>query len=222
MEYKAALEKVSRRAQRDLVQLFESLNLDNPLGSRNMLTQSIPGLVNRYGDATAQVAREWYDELRAIEGVPGGYRAALGEGISKEFIEARVKYGASHLFTDNPGGMLPFLEGAVQKYVLDYGRNTITRNVRRDPRAAGWMRVTSADPCKFCIMLAGRGGVYRRTTVAFAAHDDCNCAAMPSWNPNAKEVDVELYKVSERRASMSDAERDLQNERIRQYINQMG
>lgn len=221
-QYKYATERLARHAARDLNRIYARLDLNHPLGAVNALTEEIPKLVRRYGDAVASIAREWYDEMRLIDGVPGGYRSALGQGISKEFIERRLKYAAGHLFTDDPLAMLPLVEGFVNRYILDYGRETIRRNVRRDPRAVGWMRVTSVDACDFCQMLSGRGGVYKDTTVTFASHDDCNCSAMPSWDPNAEEVPVELYEMSQRRYEMSDAERGLQNERIRAYIEQMG
>jgi len=54
-------------------------------------------------------------------------------------------------------------------------------------------------------MLAGRGGVYRRETVHFAAHgNDCRCAAVPSWDPDAPEVDVRAYVASERMTKLRD------------------
>lgn len=72
----------------------------------------------------------------------------------------------------------------------DAGREQIRRIVERDQLALGWMRVTDADPCAFCAMLASRGPVYKtRETALFRQdpvrgnidryHASCACQAVP-------------------------------------------
>ena len=84
--------------------------------------------------------------------------------------------------------------------------------------AVGWHRETRPGACDFCRMLAGRGGVYKESTVRFAAHDDCGCVAVPSWDANAPEVDVMAYVASERTSRMSPAQRERHNQRVRDWI----
>src|SRR5690606_39363030 len=49
-----------------------------------------------------------------------------------------------------------------------------------DTEAIGWSRNANYDACKFCLMLAGRGALYRkRETTQFAAHTDCQCTYVP-------------------------------------------
>lgn len=69
-------------------------------------------------------------------------------------------------------------------------------------------------------MLAGRGAVYKEATVHFASHGDCNCAAVPSWDQNAPEVDVSLYKASQRTSTMTPAQRESHNALIQRAIDQ--
>ena len=219
------------RADRDLQSLFRSLNLGNPKRSRDVLLREVPQLTSVYGEQTAVLAADWYDELRYIEGVPGRYRARMADPFPEAFVQKRIRFGAGHLFTDTPSQMLPFLLDAVQEYVLQPGRDTIQRASINDPEAAGWQRVTSPGACDFCQMLAGRGGVYKRSTATFAAHGNCNCSAAPSWDKSAKEVPVEAYVASERmdklreRASAGDAKAqellDEHRARVRTHIAQM-
>lgn len=189
-------------ASSDVESLFRSLDLGNPKRSRDVLLREVPQLTSVYGEQSSVLAADWYDELRYLERVPGRYRATMADSVPEAFVKKRIRYGAGHLFTDTPGAMLPFLLDAMQEYVLQPGRDTIQRSSIRDPQASGWARVTSAGACDFCQLLAGRGGVYRRGTASFAAHGNCNCGAVPSWDPNAKEVPASAYMASERLDSL--------------------
>src|SRR5699024_7951881 len=88
----------------------------------------------------------------------------------------------------------------LQKLLSGQANDTILANVRADPEARAWMRVTSPGACDFCIVLAGRGGVDTEEAVRFASHTDCACGAVPSWDPNAEQVDVFQYDLSKPRA----------------------
>lgn len=186
---------------RDLNAFWSSLNLGNPERARNALLEYIPLLVARFGENAAAVAADWYDEARAAEAVPGRFRATMADSPYLDASEPLVRRAAGALFTDNPSEALAALSSKVPKYVLAASRATITTSADRDPRASGWQRVASGGACDFCRMLAGRGAVYKESSVHFASHGDCNCAAVPSWDPNAPEVDVGLYAASRRKTS---------------------
>lgn len=78
------------------------------------------------------------------------------------------------------------------------GRQTIFENSREDRVALGWIRVTKANPCYFCALLASRGLQYRPFSEdSFAnsdsrfsgdgnakVHDDCGCSLKPTWHTN--------------------------------------
>lgn len=67
------------------------------------------------------------------------------------------------------------------RHVLNGGRRTSVELATADPATRGWVRVTGADPCSFCVMLASRGVDYRpyRTEAgaSFEAHPHCQCTA---------------------------------------------
>lgn len=197
-----AQRELAVRSQRELRRFWAALDLERPERVRDELLSFVPALTAAYGAAGAVVAADWYDEVRAAEGVPGRFRAVMAEPFPDEFVQARVRYGARHLFTEAPGRALPFLTGAVQEYVIQPARDTISRSSMADPRASGWHRQAQADACSFCRMLVGRGGVYRRESAAFAAHAHCNCVAVPSWDPDAPEVPVVTYTASERNGAL--------------------
>jgi len=218
--FRAQSKGLVARAWEDLEQFWLSLDLRKPERARDALLAFMPVLTDTYGNVAATVAADWYEEQRALAGVRGRASVDLAETVPVEQVQARTRFGASHLFTDDPTGMLPFLEGIASKYVMQPARDTVTKTVVRDPAASGWHRETrGAASCKFCRGLAGRGGVYKRPTAVVAAHDNCGCVAVPSWDANAPEVPVEAYKASQRTSSMTPAQKERHNAAIREWLN---
>lgn len=196
--YRLASIELGDLLERDLTDLWRSLDLSQPEAVRDELLRTVPALTTQYGVASASLAADWYDGLRVTEGVSGRFASTMAAPAPIGAVEGSVRYAASHLFTDTPDGTLILLGGAVRRHALQAGRDTIRRAAAADPESVGWQRVVRSGACGFCRLLAGRGGVYKRGTVAFAAHDNCTCAAVPSWDPDAPEVPVEAYQASER------------------------
>lgn len=87
---------------------------------------------------------------------------------------------------------------AVVRHAQAGGRQTIHDNSERDRVALGYVRVTRANPCAFCAMLASRGLRYRafkegsfdlsdsRFTGDGDAkvHDNCGCSLKPVYSEN--------------------------------------
>lgn len=182
----------------DLNGFWGSLNLSRPEAARDALLDFLPALVTKYGDAAATVAADWYSDVRNAAGVRGPFVPLLAEAVDSDRVASTVRFAAQHLFTDDPSQTLASLSGAVSKYALEPGRQTIVESAIRDPRASGWKRVTRGGGCDFCRMLEGRGGVYKEATAHFASHGHCHCAAVPSWDEHAPEVDVRAYVASQR------------------------
>lgn len=179
---RAAQAGISNLVARDLAQFWSSLNLDKPEAARDALLRFTPVLVDTYGSGAAAMAADWYDEARALAVTGSSFRALTADTVPAEAVEAQVRFGAQHLFTDHPEQMLAFLTGHATKYALAPARDTVTTSAIRDPAARGWARVTSGHGCEFCTMLAGRGHVYTQATVGFEAHGHCHCAAAPAWH----------------------------------------
>ncbi len=193
----------------------------NPGQIRNALIEQTKFVVTQYGDVAASMAAEWYDDIRATEGVGGNFRAVTAASpYDDDAVDGMVRRAVGPLFTQAPDVSAVMLTLATNagKYVLGAARETVRRNTFRDPYASGWQRVARGGACKFCLMLVGRGGVYRKETAFFASHGDCNCAAVPSFDSHAPEVDVAIYRASVRTTGMSPAQKDRHNTAIREYI----
>lgn len=77
--------------------------------------------------------------------------------------------------------MAKTLSASSSRLVLAGERDTVMGTVRESGVIVGWRRVTDADPCAFCALLASRGAVYSKTTVGFQAHDGDECTAEPLY-----------------------------------------
>lgn len=83
--------------------------------------------------------------------------------------------------------------GAAARHALEGGRSVLRQAVTADARALGWIRVTDADPCHFCAMLASRGPVYKDRNAALwrdgdagqRFHDGCACTVEPVYDADA-------------------------------------
>ena len=198
-EFRRANERIAELARRDLEAFFGTLDLTRPELARDALLEFVPVLTDQYGNLAASVAAEWFDELRAEAGVRGTFRASQSPSMPVDMAQSTVRWSASHLFTDNPTGMLAPLAGEVLKMVLQPSRDTIVDQVAADPYGVGWHRNARPTACDFCIMLAGRGAIYRsERSASFASHGHCYCSASPSWDANAREVPARCYTASER------------------------
>lgn len=175
----AGLSKLVRDA---LEAFFRSLDLSRPEAARDALLGFVPVLVARYGDVTATIAADFYEEMRASSGAPGRFTAVTAAAVAPGPVEAKVRFLAGHLWTPTPDLMLGGLLTAADKYVKQPGRNTIAQNAHRE--GVRWARVpTGAKTCAFCLMLAGRTGQWLYKSERSAIYDangekyhgDCDC-----------------------------------------------
>jgi hypothetical protein len=150
----------------------------------NRLDPLVKGIMATHYSATAANAAQYYANARVTAGydhfaVPGSQpdmnyignvADAMGPGQFYHFLQENDPHASSAMANDA-------LRGASTRMVMMGGRDTITNAVHIDPRARGWERVIEPGACGFCAMLAGRGAVYKESTVDFRAHDHCHCTA---------------------------------------------
>jgi hypothetical protein len=76
--------------------------------------------------------------------------------------------------------------GSATRHVLNGARDATLELIKADAVAVGYIRVTAANPCAFCAMLASRGPVYHDASFAESdprfegpgtvkVHDNCAC-----------------------------------------------
>ena len=180
---------------RDIIRLMPLWNLDDP-ASYDRFVEMVIALTQARARDSSVLAARYYEMFRDAE-LPGGARMTMGraaviaEPASPAQIRASIdataratvyrSLGAGYSRERAMREAASQLGGSMGRHVLNGGRETITRSIDGDDRCLGWARVTDAEPCPFCAMLASRGPVYKDQTVRFLAHDHCTCGAEPVY-----------------------------------------
>lgn len=202
-ELRSLIIRLSDNAERDLALLWGQLDVASV---RDGLMDVLPALVAQYGDASAAVTADWYDEYRSDLNVAGSFSADLA---SPDLGAESLAGWGSQLAQDNWDTALSLIMGGLVKRVMVASRDTLTSAAFADPQARGWQRQGRGE-CDFCKMLIGRGAVYTKESVNFGAHDNCRCVAVPAFG--GRPLPVKPYRVTDR--NISDADRA----RVRAWI----
>lgn len=220
--FRATTVAVGDAAVADLTAVWGSWGWDDPFSVRGAASLVVPDVVWTYQGVAGGFAADQYDEWRELERVRGRFVASPAALAAEDQVLAGVRNAVGSLFGASPDvdAARSLLAGSVARHVMHGATDTIVGATRADPQAAGWRRVARPSACRFCRMLAGRGGgsigVYRSEKSArFASHDHCHCTACPSWDRDAPEVDVVAYVASVREQTPAS------RARVKAYLEQM-
>ena len=220
----AQLTEQHRRAQltvqaqviRDFTRLWPLWRGDGTSFGR-LVAATVP-LVKLHHQTSSAVATAYYEAFRAAEKVGGAASPQAAPEVNEEQVVSSL-YATGEAMTrraiaagQSPQaamqGALARTSGAVSRHALSGGRGAIIRSIEADRSVEAYIRITDGDPCAFCAMLAGRGGVYLTDeTASFEAHDACGCTAEPfyadSQMPERNQAFRDLYNraTAEARAS---------------------
>ena len=208
LAHKRAIVNLATLTDQDILRIWKMVSGASPDAIRNALLEVVPELSSRYGEMAGALASDFYDDVRLEASARGAFVAEPAPLPGSARAEALVRWGVDPLYAAVPDESLAFslITGGLQRIVANQARQTIEMAAQADPAAHGWRRVTSADSCRFCRMLAGRGAVYKDSTVRFASHDDCHCAAAPAFSPG-RPLDVHQYVASKRTQTAEDRAR---------------
>ena len=176
------VDELLRLALNDLNSVWREI--DGADAARAALMDLLPDLTAMYGSAAASLAADWYDEMRESAGAAGRFRAIPVELPDRGRTDALARWGIAPLFGAEPDfdAAKSLVAGGFQRIVADADRYTVLGSAAADPASNRWQRQTTGVSCAFCLMLAGRGAVFRADTADFQAHDHCDCLAIPAFN----------------------------------------
>lgn len=191
-QFEQANNGIADLVETDLDAFLGALNFERPEAVQVALFEYVPALVSEYGDMAATVAADWYDELRASEGIPGSFRAPLAPPLPLEQVNARLGYAtraSGPLWLGDSVTLTSFVSLMTNEYALQPGRDTIMQAAHKEKVA--YARVPEPGACKFCLMLASRGFVYSKSTAGDTKkfHGKCRCNVMPSWDETRARVE---------------------------------
>lgn len=203
---------------------------------RRLSEASIP-LIRVHHQLSSNLAAGYFEAFRAAEKVKGSAAAILApppeDGLivgtlfatGQEMTAKAISAGQSADAAMQTA--LTRTSGSVTRLSLAGGRETLVASTRTDRQAQGWTRVTDAEPCAFCAMLAGNGPVYSEEGASFEAHDSCGCTAEPTysgseWPGRAREF-RDLYNQATRDArAAGDLKRGTKNDLLNAFRRSYG
>lgn len=194
------------------------VNVEDPAAVEDWLELMIPRLI-RTSDVGADRAAIFFNALRQVETGLSDYRADPSYGTIDEGVRKSLLTVGPFAYTNKARDIRALdvdpqqkqamlaeakkvtaeaIASSVVRHAQAGGRQTIHDNSEQDRVALGWVRVTKADPCFFCAMLAARGIHYRpfregsfdASNAQFSGegdakvHDQCGCSLKPVWSEN--------------------------------------
>ncbi|NED75401.1 hypothetical protein G3I51_24365 [Streptomyces sp. SID9944] len=188
-------------------------------------------VVAHYAEVSATLAADFYDGERDAAGVPGSFTVPLADPPPDEQTRESLRWATKDLWPRDEAEASvarrePLAvrldqaetkaEGAVDRLVLNSGRETVRRAVERDRYAVAWARGAALGCCSFCALMASRGATYhtagtagREANARFEGdigeakfHNWCRCVIIPVYrgqqfelSPHAAEWD-RIYRES--------------------------
>lgn len=208
-------------------------------GTVNVLLEAVPGVIDYYLDGAAELALEWYEDLRVEANPRRRFTPEPVTNLRLDLVRSQVEQSFAEIqremerdldrlvttFANEAQLMADRLAPVVAEEIANGFRDTITENTKRDPDSVGWRRFARPEACKFCTMLAGRGAVYTEDTARFAAHGatvngkkrggDCMCIAGPAFS--GEEIWTEATPMQY--AASSRERTQAQRDNLRAYLN---
>ena len=210
---------LSAGASRD----FAAVVRRNPRRARQVLLDAGPAALGHATTGSSALALDWFEELREAASPRSAFRPEVYPWRRDEEFARALVWATRPLELDDPDLIeaVNRLGTAVEYEVFDAFTGSVDGNVRADDEAIGWSRNANYGACKFCLMLAARGAVYRtRESVQFAAHTSCRCTCVPAFRggDHGPEASVIQYQASRRYRTK--AQREANNARVRAYLNE--
>jgi hypothetical protein len=182
---------------REVLAIWSQLNLRDVRSSWPVLRAALAQEIRSQYVLSAQQANSYFLQSRSAAGVmtPPPDLAVPPPPVQELITAVTDSTGPYRLLASIKSASLPLeqavqntgvvLAGASTRLVLNGGRQAILSAVQADQKAIAWMRVTAANPCAWCAMLASRGAVYRsEASAGFSAHGHCRCTAAPVFSEN--------------------------------------
>jgi len=205
-EYRDTLENISNKASEEFVKYFRS----NAGASRDDIIQYANALVTKYGEASAEMACEFYDEMARIS---GKYIASAVPADVSTYSETAKAINGS--FNQSPLGNM--LDGTIKRLVKQPASDTTLKNALRDEAEFAW--IPSGDTCAFCLMLASNGWQRASKNIikgghASHIHSNCNCEFGIRFD---EKTNYDSYDPDKYLKIYNDADGDLNQIRQEQY-----
>lgn len=196
-----ALSAALAQALRQLWGATSPLSSDRSMRSFRAATAA---LVEQFSQASRVVASDYYTNLRRSADVPGVPTIKPVDLPPTSLVDAGIDWAMRDFMDKTEAEILAKVAAAMEKAVLDVGRDQVVDALAADDQALGFRRVARPDACFWCITLAIRrstrggdgdqhAGVYKSRATAGQLppnetgevnryHNNCNCVVEPVFD----------------------------------------
>lgn len=165
------VDRISEQAVSDLVRALRA----NPTMTRTELAHTIKVINDKWGAVAAQDAADTMLLARAEAGVSGLPTPVPQLVVNEQMADAVAGWARAGADTQ---AVLKRAAASIDRSVRGASRTTVHEATKR--ARTRYARVPKVGACAFCLMLASRGAVYAKDTVATTEsgsryHDHCHC-----------------------------------------------
>lgn len=186
---------VRAATSRDVMRLWGAVDPTNLTGTYDPVARAVATLSQARHATSAGVAADYQEHFRKAEKVAGRAAIKLASPLAQRYALNTIRgAGLSGIINSRKAGFsveaaarngLVKVLGATTRLVLGGGRDTILGSAIEDPQTNHWQRVTSGDPCAFCVSIAELGAIFVESTADFETHDHCSCSAEVAYEGSA-------------------------------------
>ncbi|MCR4870840.1 MAG: hypothetical protein K5859_06030, partial [Atopobiaceae bacterium] len=171
------------RASAYISDVLSSFYEENPSATteqaRECVIEAIRDALSIYGEHSAAMACDLFDEICEAEGISATSR--IYDTVDMKTVEEKIHWAAKFHADGHPEQF----EARSQDIAAYYVRRNALENVIKncEENNVRYARVpTGFETCGFCLMLAGRGFVYHSEASAIGSHglhNHCDCIVIP-------------------------------------------
>jgi hypothetical protein len=176
----------------DILAVWQQLNLRDVRSSWPAIRTALSALIEtRFGMSVTQ-AQGYYAQARIAAGVMGSAPQVTLPPPPQALVVATLDSTGPYALLGRIRQAQPLeqamentsvvMSGAASRLISNGARQAVLASVQADPEAVAWMRVTAANPCAWCAMLATRVDYKSQASAGFKAHNHCRCAAAPIFS----------------------------------------
>jgi len=167
----------------DILAIWQQLDLRDIRSSWPAIRVALTALINdRFGMSVAQ-ATQFYAQDRIAAAITGPPPAVSIPPPSPQLVTATLDSTGPYALLGRIKQAQPIaqamestsvvMSGAASRLISNGARQAVLASVAADPEAVAWMRVTAANPCAWCAMLASRVDYKTEQSAGFKAHNHC-------------------------------------------------
>lgn len=200
----------------ELEALMSVVDTSDPQEVYDALTDILPALVAKHGQAMQAIAAEWFEQMVDEP-------AVLADMVDPSEVEASARWAASASAASTvarPGDVAKRAAAVMDRHLKNEARATLQLSARETPGVA-WARVLRGSKnCAFCVTMAGRGADYRSSATAARGgentkrpkqeyHNDCDCDVImirseSDWPTGYDHKELEdMYRAAREKAGVT-------------------